>query len=42
MFRPLLAIIKWKYTIIILVSYLNYKGFVGFYWVLFIVQSEAS
>jgi hypothetical protein len=37
MFRPLLAIFRRKYTIIILGSYLNYNGSVGFYWVLFIV-----
>jgi hypothetical protein len=37
MFRPLLAIFRWKSTIIILGSYLNYNGSVGFYWVLFIV-----
>jgi hypothetical protein len=35
MFRPLLAIFRRKYTIIILGSYLNYNGSVGFYWVLF-------
>jgi hypothetical protein len=29
MFRPLLAIFRWKYTIIILGSYLNYNGSVG-------------
>jgi hypothetical protein len=37
MFRSLLAIFRRKYTIIVLRSYLNYNGCVGFYWVLFIV-----
>jgi hypothetical protein len=30
MFQPLLAIFRRKYTIIILGSYLNYNGSVGF------------
>jgi hypothetical protein len=36
MFRPLMAIFRRKYTIIILGSYLYCNGSVGFYWILFI------
>jgi hypothetical protein len=37
-FRLLLAILRRKYTIIILGSYFNFNGSVGFCWVLLIVD----